>query len=461
MEPFKYTEKQPLEFTSGATTPTVNSKLFDMEAATTINQLADLKQEFDTQVPEDQAGFDSKYSCFVMFCSFMNLLVIFGAFNAFGLFQEYYLNTLFSHEPASKISWISTLSLTFTSFGGMLASPVISRIGIRPTLLIGSFISGIGLFLASFCTHSIVLLSLTQGLIYGLGGGMVINPSILMSTLWFSKYRDLSIGIVSSGSGFGGMVIGPIIQVTIKQLGIVWSLRVLSFITLAVTGTTSFFLKARDKNFKPNNKKLFDLALFVKPYTLFLCIGGFFTELSYIIVTLYFPATAVSIGMTRSSASSTIMAFSAASGISRLLSGIFSKKFGPNVTLIASLILCCALVFSLWMPSYKSFAVYYTFIVINGFLGALFYALVPVMVSNNYHVSQVSQVNAMIYLFYGFGSVVGIPVLGEMFDKIGHRTSYTSLIILCGICYAFASCFGIAQYNYSRKYMPALKHGKI
>ncbi|OMJ09966.1 Monocarboxylate transporter 13, partial [Smittium culicis] len=211
MEPFKYTEKQPLEFTSGATTPTVNSKLFDMEAATTINQLADLKQEFDTQVPEDQAGFDSKYSCFVMFCSFMNLLVIFGAFNAFGLFQEYYLNTLFSHEPASKISWISTLSLTFTSFGGMLASPVISRIGIRPTLLIGSFISGIGLFLASFCTHSIVLLSLTQGLIYGLGGGMVINPSILMSTLWFSKYRDLSIGIVSSGSGFGGMVIGPII----------------------------------------------------------------------------------------------------------------------------------------------------------------------------------------------------------------------------------------------------------
>ncbi|OMJ13530.1 putative transporter MCH2 [Smittium culicis] len=409
---------------------------------------------------DDESGLDSSYSYLVLFASFINFIVIFGCLNAFGIFQEYYLNTQFADKSASSIAWISTIAFTVPLSGGIFASPLISRIGIRRTFATGSIIATLGLALASFSTKSIALLTLTQGLVFGFGGSLIINGSILMPSLWFKKRRSLAIGIVSSGSGFGGMVMGPIIETTLRKVGIEWSLRILCFITLASTLTASIVLKPRASGFKTSSKKILNFSLLKKPYTLFLCSTGIFAELGYVVISLYFTSSVVGIGQSRSTASSTILAYSAASGITRLASGYYAKWFGPNTTLIFAMIASSILTFSMWLPS-KSFPVYYAYFVLSGLLCTLFFPLSPVMIANNYDVGEVSQVNGIVYLFYGATALVGNPLLGLMFDKIGNRTSYNSVIITAGVSFMIAGIILLLQRIYSRKYIPNLKSGKI
>ncbi|OMJ29233.1 putative transporter MCH4 [Smittium culicis] len=417
--------------------------------------------EVSSSTPQDdETGLDSAYSYLVLFASFINFIVIFGCLNAFGIFQEYYLNTLFADKSASSIAWISTIAFTVPLSGGIFASPLISRIGIRRTFATGSIIATLGLALASFCTKSIALLTITQGLVFGLGGALIVNGSILMPSLWFKKHRSLAIGIVSSGSGFGGMVMGPIIEATLRKFGIEWSLRILCFITLASTLTASIVLKPRASGFKTSSKKIFNFSLLKKPYTLFLCLTGIFAELGYVVISLYFTSSVVGIGQSRSTASNTILAYSAASGITRLASGYYTKWFGANTTLIYAMIASSILTFAMWLPS-KSFPVYYAYFILSGFLCTLFFPLSPVMIANNYDLGEVSQVNGVVYLFYGATALVGNPLLGLMFDKIGNRTSYNSVIIAGGVSFMIAGIILLLQRIYSRKYMPNLKTGKI
>ncbi|OLY82952.1 Riboflavin transporter MCH5 [Smittium mucronatum] len=437
------------------------------------------KLEVSKSELDDEAGLDSKYSYLVMFGAFVNILAVFGCSNAFGIFQEYYLNTLFSDKPASDIAWISTISISVSLAGGIMASPIMHRIGIRLTFVLGSLSASLGLILASFSTGSIAALTITQGLIFGFGSSLIINCSIFMPSLWFKKYRSWAIGIVSAGSGFGGLkyrswaigivsagsgfgglVVGPILENAIRNLGIKWAFRILCFMTLAITLTTSIIFKPRQPGFKPANKRLLNMKVFLHPYTLFLCFGGFFAELGYAVLSLYFTASMVAIGQSRSTASNTILAFSAASGISRLLSGYFSNRFGPNTVLIFAMSATSVLVFSMWLP-FKNFVVYYVFFVLTGLLCSLFFPLGPVMIANNYPLGEVSQVNGIMYVFYGLSTLIGNPSLGAMFDKIGHRESYSSLIITCGVCFIASAMILLLQLIYSRKYMPDLKTGRI
>ncbi|PVU93039.1 hypothetical protein BB559_003455 [Furculomyces boomerangus] len=411
----------------------------------------------DSEPIDNGEGLDSLYSWAVATCGMLNYLMVFGNFNAFGIFQEYYVNTMFTQESASAISWISTMSYTFTLSGGFFASIIISYIGIRKTTAFGWIVSCLGLLLASF-SNKIWQLTLTQGFIFGFGSSILINCSIVIPSLWFDKYRNLAIAITSSGSGFGSLVVGPIVRKVIAQYGLHWSFRVLFFISFVVSGASVYFFKPRT-TFTPS-RNLVDLHLLKRPLTMFICAGGFFAEWGYIVLPLYFPSTIAEIGRSRVDASNAIIFFSAFSGISRLLSSVMASRIGPNMSLIYAMFGSAILIFSMWLP-FKSFIVYFVFVGLYGITCPLFFPLTPVIISNNYEKKQLSQVNGLAFLFYGLSSLIGIPLMGFMVDKIGKRESYTSVKVLGGVVFIFAGIVMTAQYLYCRRYIPKLKTGKI
>ncbi|PVU94012.1 hypothetical protein BB561_002874 [Smittium simulii] len=414
----------------------------------------------ETKQPEQvtvDARMDHGWAWVVLLSGTLNYLVLFGTFNAFGLFQEYYLNTLFVSESATTISWIGTLTVTCILGVGLIAGPLMARVGIRYATLVGAFLSSLGLLLAAF-SDKVWQLAITQGIIYGAGGSILINITLVMPSLWFSKHKNLALAIISSGSGFGGMVIGPIIENTLKKLGIRWSLLVLFFINLAIT-SFSVIAYRPVSSFKPLNKVL-DLRLLGRPLTMFLCIGGFLAEWAYVVPSFYFPATVISIGKSRSVASNTILAFSAASGISRLASSHMARFFGPNKVLIFAMLGSGIVTLSMWLP-FKNFIVYYIFFVILGFLSPLFFPLCPVIIARNYPNNEISMTIGVVYLAYGLSTLIGVPITGLLFDTIGNRESYTVLIILSGVLFLLSSLVLVFQYIYCKKYIPSLKNEKI
>ncbi|PVU85893.1 hypothetical protein BB560_006865 [Smittium megazygosporum] len=430
-------------------------------SAVSVSKAQDLEREQpiveESETSSIDAYYDSKWSWFVAVSGAMNYLVIFGSFNAFGLFQEYYLNTMFVNESATAISWISTVSTLATLSIGIFGGPIVAKVGIRWATISAAIISTVGLLLASVSTKVWHLL-LTQGLIFGASGSIIINISLVMPSLWFRKHKNIAIAITSSGSGFGALVIGPIIQTTLEKYGIHWSFRILALVNIIGTGFSIVAFVPRP-DFKPI-RRVIDFHLLSRPLTIFLCIGGFFAEWAYVIPPFYFPASVRAIGKSRSISSQTILVFSAFSGVSRLSSGHLANRFGPTKVLMIAMMVAGIACLALWLPT-KDFVLYYIFFAICGFFSPLFFPLCPVIVARSYADKELQMANGVIYFFYGLSTLIGIPITGVLLDKVGHRTSYTPVIILAGILFLLSGVVLIFQYIYCKKRMPSLKDHRI
>lgn len=77
---------------------------------------------------------------------------------------------------------------------------------------------------------------------------------------WFDKRRGLALGMATSGSGIGGLVVPFIMSPLLEQLGAAWCYRVLGFISLAVGLFASIFIQERYPSH--GRKKLSELMYF-------------------------------------------------------------------------------------------------------------------------------------------------------------------------------------------------------
>lgn len=114
---------------------------------------------------------------------------------------------------------------------GPLASYLCKRYGCRPIALLGSFLSVLGLFLTSFVKEPSKMY-LTYGLLWGVGSGMSFVPTLMVLGQYFHRRFPIAVGIVSSGSGVGGLVSAPFINFLLKKIKWKNSLRVMSGCTL-------------------------------------------------------------------------------------------------------------------------------------------------------------------------------------------------------------------------------------
>lgn len=94
---------------------------------------------------------------------------------------------MFSNEVA--VSFIGSTSLSIELLG-ILTTPLIRRIGVRYTMLIGALISTVALVMATFAKELWQLFS-TQGLMYGIGLCLVFSAPATLPSQWFVKNRAL------------------------------------------------------------------------------------------------------------------------------------------------------------------------------------------------------------------------------------------------------------------------------
>ncbi|OMJ24824.1 putative transporter ESBP6 [Smittium culicis] len=413
-----------------------------------FNEKCDIIDEENDYPPPDKG-----YAWVIMVASLVNILLAFGSPHAFGVFQAYYLKVLFVDEPADKIAWISTMCTTCTLCGGLLASPITRIIGLRNTSLLGTVIATLGLVLASFSTQ-IWHLVLTQGIIFGLGSSIIVNISLSAPALWFDKHKGLAFGIVASGSSTGALVLVPIVTKFINILSINWAFRILAILFLIFTGICGFLIKPRIK-FAPS-KKIIDFSSLKDPAALMIYAVGALLQIGVNTVVLYFPSNLIDVGKSPSTASNLIMAYSAFSSISRITCGQLSKKLGAvNITIFCHF-LAGVLMLTLWLTSHK-FIPLLIFYLLIGIFAVPFFALGPLIAANCYPAEKVSQINGLAYLIMGIIVFICIPTTGAAFEKLGHRTSYSPVILIGGIAYLLSVVPLVALKKYLKKDNPNFK----
>ncbi len=153
-----------------------------------------------------------------------------GYSNAFGFFQAYYGTAL--HESPSHISWVGSIQAFMLLFVGVFSGRAVDTGYYYHVAVTGLVLQLIGVFMTSLVSKYWQLL-LTQGICQGLGGGLVLTPTMAVVATYFSTKRAVAMSGASSGSATGGVIFPLIAQQLLPRLGIGWTIRIMGFVFLA------------------------------------------------------------------------------------------------------------------------------------------------------------------------------------------------------------------------------------
>jgi len=157
------------------------------------------------------------YGYVILALCFANMVVMRGVNGAFGV---YYL-ALLEEFSWSRSDGATVASVNFVVYA--LASPLVGlafdRFGPRLLMPLGALLVGVGLVASSFAS-SLLGLYVSYGVITALGQGALsfVGHNALIS-FWFVRRRATAIGIASMGQGVGALVMVPLTQLLINNIG--------------------------------------------------------------------------------------------------------------------------------------------------------------------------------------------------------------------------------------------------
>jgi MFS family permease len=109
------------------------------------------------------------------------------------------------------ISTIALLNWIFMGVGSLVGGALADRYGGRSVALAGGALLGLGLVCSSQVA-TLWQLHLTFGVLVGLAVGGFYAPLTSTATKWFTTNRGLAVALVSTGIGFGVLVVSPLVR---------------------------------------------------------------------------------------------------------------------------------------------------------------------------------------------------------------------------------------------------------
>ena len=115
-------------------------------------------------------------------------------------------------------AWIGSLAYGLSMAFGPITSILIRTYGYCRVMMIGGAICAFSVVTSSFAT-SIPQLFISFSLLYGIGTCMATGPTMTIAAEYFDKYLTIATGITVSGSSFGTLIMSPLSQVIIDNIG--------------------------------------------------------------------------------------------------------------------------------------------------------------------------------------------------------------------------------------------------
>lgn len=116
------------------------------------------------------------------------------------------------------ISTIALLNWLFMGLGSFLWGALSDRVGTRVVAVAGGLLLGLGLVLSSQVS-ALWQLYVSFGVMVGFGAGAFYAPLSATATRWFTRRRGLAVALVSSGIGFGILIVAPAARLLVSLYG--------------------------------------------------------------------------------------------------------------------------------------------------------------------------------------------------------------------------------------------------
>ncbi|CAG7986771.1 unnamed protein product [Penicillium olsonii] len=359
-----------------------------------------------------------------------------GFNSAYGVFLAYYLSHgTFPGASRLEYAFVGSLSLTTMFIVSPIATMATLKYGIRKTMFAGVIFETASFICASFASQ-IWHLFITQGIMFGLGMGLLFIPVASVVPQWFTSKRSLASGVSLSGAGLGGLVYSLVAEAMIRNIGLSWAFRVIGILAFCVN--TCCVLLIKDRGQISKSGKVAMRIDFFKRLDFNLLVGyGVFTVLGYFILIYSLANYGVQIGLTSSQASLVSGIFNLSQAVGRPLIGYFSDTVGrikmAGVTSFAAGVIALAV----WVNA-QSYGLLMFFAVADGLFAGGFWALIAPLVAEILGLDQVSHGMNIVWLSIVIPATFSEPIALAITSTTG---KYLGAQLFTGFMYVGASAF--------------------
>ncbi|ORZ23597.1 major facilitator superfamily domain-containing protein [Absidia repens] len=265
-----------------------------------------------------------------------------------GIMQDHLERTQYGSDGTSvfQLSLVASILDCLINLMSIAAQIMLSKFGLKWVMLSSAVMCALGLELASL-NSQIWHLILSIGVLFGTGSSIFFYVSTALIPQWFDTKQGISLGIVSSGGSFGGLILPFVMTALNGALGSKWCFRILGFISLFVFGCSSFLIKEKPQKEKTKLKHIVNFSVLKNKNLLIWCAADIVIEGGYFVPTFFIPckflpvehaynpppptifpftkkhltAHATSLGLSETQSSLLISLLSACNAIGRILAG--------------------------------------------------------------------------------------------------------------------------------------------
>lgn len=332
-----------------------------------------VSQDGDTeQLPPDGGyGWVCVAACFAINC------FSWGAVSAYGIYLSHYLDKkMFPSASTWDYAFIGGFNFSIAMLVAPLVTILTRKYGIHVIMSIGSLLQCTAYVSASFATQ-IWQLHLSQGILLGAAVGFLYIPALPVLSQWFLRRRSLANGISAAGSGVGGAAFTWGTEAIIQRWNISWALRITGLVALVANLTAVMVLRDRNHEIRPS-QLAFDTKLLRRYDVSLLLAWAFVSLLGYVVLMFSLADFALSIGLTRSQATTVLGLFNIGTAVGRPIIGIISDQWSRIDTAGALTLVCGLSCFALWIPA-SSYALTIFFAILCGAIVGVFWMVSDVM----------------------------------------------------------------------------------
>ncbi|OCL08831.1 MFS general substrate transporter [Glonium stellatum] len=329
-------------------------------------------------------------------------------------------------------------------FGFMLTPALRSKRSVKLLVIAGTLLYGLGLGTAAASTRYWHLL-LTQGVIAGVGNGLVQYPLATIAPEYFSGRSGKAMGLITAASGLGGLTYAPIIRMMLKNLGTRKTLGLLSLINLSTCGTIAYFaqpprkVKARCATvpWKFAKEPVFILTIFV----------NLLSTLAINIPMALGPDFSRALGYSAGIGALLLAVNNGIGSPSRIAIGHIADKIGHQNTLFVAMAIITLTTWILWLVGAMigTKCMWLTFIIIHGLLGGAFSTLCGNVTVQLFGHEMYFASAGIFSCARGVGYLAGVPIAGAILGDVKDRDAIPqdfggmivyvgSLLLICTAC---------------------------
>lgn len=416
----------------------------DEEKITSTNNCAD--SEVELEIPPAT----TQQQVFAVLAAFLVNMLTLGTTQSFGILQRHcgsdaaYRDGVLPPDHGERRATIAAIGTlgnggVVSAIGAWWLVPMIPCLGpkIKVVCLVAAFIMAIGWGIASSATRMVHLM-MTQGLLSGLGCGILLNtvPTILPE--YFDKHSGWAQGIAATGSGVGGVLFSPLLSYLLQTVKTRKALGIFATIFL-VLGCTAGAVAQPARKVKTRCTQSVGRKAFQQPMFLLFFLFTFLVSMSFRTPMAFGSEFSKMLGYEPKVSAGILAAISGTGIITRPVFGLVSDKFGHQNMLLLSMAVYATSVFCVWLPAaaYHSEAAWIVFAIICGALNGSFLQFSVSVAQAVFGEELYFSYSGAFAAVRGVGFVIGNPIGGALIKKVRNDafvgSDFYLMIIFTGV----------------------------